>query len=98
MGAVSADVVAVEARRHAASAPAASGGAGSDSHRGAHDEDELQRVVSLTQRPLMDPAAVIPGLPQDKRALPTVNTYNELLAKRTKPALPAGISSKENIS
>jgi hypothetical protein len=94
VGAVSADVVAVEARRHASTIP--SGGAGPDRHPGAHDEAKTQRVVSLTQRRLMDPAAVIAGLPPDTRPLPSVSAYDELLVKRTQPAqAPA---SKENIS
>jgi hypothetical protein len=97
VGAVSADVVAVEARRHAASAPTA-GGPGSDRHPGARDEVKVQRVVSLTQRRLMDPAAVIADLPQDKRPLPTVTIYDELLAKRTPTPAPAGTAPKENIS
>lgn len=63
VGAVSTDVVAVEARRHAASASSAAGGSGSDRHPRARDEMKVQRVVSLTQRRLMDPAAVIAGLP-----------------------------------
>lgn len=94
VGAVSADVVAVEARRHASTIPA--GGAGPDRHSGAHDDVKVQRVVSLTQRRLMDPAAVIAGLPTDTRPLPSISGYDELLAKRTQPAqAPA---SKENIS
>jgi hypothetical protein len=94
VGAVSADVVAVEARRHAT----ASTGCGSDSdrHPGAHAEVNVQRVVSLTQRRLMDPAAVIAGLPPDTRPLPAVSAYDELLAKRTEHS--AGKPSKENIS
>jgi hypothetical protein len=99
VGAVSADVVAVEARRHAAAIPTmAAGGASTDRHRVAHDKEKVQRVVSLTQRRLMDPAAVIAGLPQDKRPLPTVNVYDELLAKRSTPPAPAETASKENIS
>lgn len=94
VGAVSADVVAVEARRHAAGIPV--GGSGSDRHPGAHDEVNVQRVVSLTQRRLMDPAAVIAGLPPDTRPLPSIGVYDELLAKRTDH--PAGTVSKENIS
>ncbi|MFB9821952.1 IS21 family transposase [Arthrobacter ramosus] len=93
VGAVSADVVAVEARRHATNVSV--GGAGSDRHHGAHDEVNVQRVVSLTQRRLMDPAAVIAGLPQDARPLPSVSVYDELLAKRNKHPDNA---SKENIS
>lgn len=92
VGAVSADVVAVEARRHATSS---GGGSGSDRHPGAHAEVNVQRVVSLTQRRLMDPAAVIAGLPPDSRSLPSVSVYDELLAKRSHPE---GTASKENIS
>lgn len=94
VGAVSADVVAVEARRHATGS--SGGGAGADRHRGAHGELKVQRVVSLTQRRLMDPAAVIAGLPADARPLPSVGAYDELLAKRTEHH--AGPASKENIS
>lgn len=94
VGAVSADVVAVEARRHAT--VASGGGSGSDRHPGAHDDVNEQRVVSLTQRRLMDPDAVIAGLPPDTRPLPSVSAYDELLAKRTEH--PAGTASKENIS
>ena len=94
VGAVNVDVVAVEARRHAASVPV--GGASADRHHGAHNEVNVQRVVSLTQRRLMDPAAVIAGLPTDARPLPSVSGYDELLAKRA--GHPPGTASKENIS
>jgi transposase len=94
VGAVSADVVAVEARRHAGGMTA--GGSGSARHPGAHDDVNVQRVVSLTQRKLMDPAAVIAGLPPDTRPLPSIGVYDELLAKRAEH--PAGAASKENIS
>ncbi|MEC3853948.1 IS21 family transposase, partial [Paenarthrobacter ureafaciens] len=67
-----------------------------DRHRGAHAEAKVQRVVSLTQRRLMDPAAVIAGLPPDNRPLPTISAYDELLAKRTEHS--AETASKENIS
>lgn len=119
VGAVSADVVAVEARRHAtenltsnqdlaaedlASVDGSSSDRHSDAHRGARDIEEVQRVVSLTQRRLMDPAAVIAGLPPDSRPIPSVDSYDELLAKRT-PLNPTNTSasasvsmSKENIS
>lgn len=50
VGAVTADVVAVEARLHA-------GGAASHRHPVAHENVAEQRVVSLTQRRLRDPAA-----------------------------------------
>jgi hypothetical protein len=39
-------------------------------------------VVSLTERRLADPAAVIAGLPPDTRPLPTVTAYDELLTRR----------------
>jgi hypothetical protein len=58
------------------------------------------RVVSLTRRRLADPAAVIAGLPPDKRPQPTVAGYDQLLKRRAihatdpEPALP----SKEQIS
>lgn len=99
VGAVSADVVAVEARRHAANTTPGSGdGSGSDRHPRAHDELKVHRVVSLTQRRLMDPAAVIAGLPPDTRPLPSINAYDELLAKRTDHPTGSGPVPKENIS
>lgn len=94
VGAVTADVVAVEARRQTTLSSQA--GAGSDRHPGAQDELKVQRVVSLTQRRLMDPAAVIAGLPADTRPVPSVSAYDELLAKRAEH--PAGTVPKENIS
>lgn len=91
VGAVTADVVAVEARRHAAA-----GGSGSDRHHVGHAHELEQRdgqsagtrVVSLTQRRLADPAAVIAGLPADRRPLPSVARYDELLTKRSTPTTP----------
>ncbi|MET1156702.1 IS21 family transposase [Arthrobacter sp.] len=94
VGAVSADVVAVEARRHGTASTG--GGSELDRHQGALAEVNVQRVVSLTQRRLMDPAAVIAGLPPDTRPMPAVSAYDELLAKRTEHT--AGTPSKENIS
>ncbi|KNH14825.1 transposase [Arthrobacter sp. ZBG10] len=94
VGAVSADVVAVEARRHATTSSV--GGSGSDRHPGAREDVNVHRVVSLTQRRLMDPAAVIAGLPPDTRPVPSISAYDELLAKRTQE--PEGTASKENIS
>jgi hypothetical protein len=92
--AVSADVVAVEACRH--STLSSGGGSGSDRHPGARNDVNVQRVVSLTQRRLTDPAAIIAGLPPDTRPLPSLGVYDELLTKRTEH--PAGTASKENIS
>lgn len=74
VGAVTADVVAVEARRHEAL-----GGSHSGCPRVAHDREPERRVISLTQRRLADPAAVIAGLPPDVRPLPSVDVYDQLL-------------------
>jgi transposase len=98
VGAVSADVVAVEARRVAAerSTP---GWARPDCDSGAKEEIIEHRIVSLTQRRLADPAAVIAGLPPDKRPVPTVAGYDQLLAKRaTQPTGPEQTISKGQIS
>jgi hypothetical protein len=87
VGAVSADVVAVEARRHATNNSShGAGGSSLDRHRAAHAPRHEQRVVSLTQRRLTDPAAVIAGLPPDHRPLPRVDAYDQLLPGRTTTA------------
>lgn len=84
VGAVSPDVVAVEARRHASEHTALNEGGGSRSgrHLDDHRPVNVHRVVSLTQYRLADPAAVIAGLPPDRRPLPTVDAYDQLLASR----------------
>lgn len=78
VGAISADVVAVEARKHA-----------QDNSQGPRVEAEFsasgERVTSLTQRRLADPAAVIAGLPPDSRPLPSVAGYDQLLTRRRTP-------------
>jgi hypothetical protein len=76
VGAVSADVVAVEARLHA-------GGSVLGRHPVEQAPTREQRVVSLTQRRLADPQAVIAGLPADRRPIPSVAHYDELLKRRT---------------
>lgn len=92
VGAVTADVVAVEVRRHA-HVTAAAGGATAARHLIAHDSAQGQRVVSLTQRRLTDPAAVIAGLPPDTRPIPSVTVYDELLPRqRTEAEANASIS------
>lgn len=99
VGAVTADVVAVEARRYA-NTTAEAGGASADRHRAAHGDTREQRVVSLTQRRLADPAAVIAGLPADTRPVPSVAVYDELLPRRhpsTDPAA-AAVPTKVNSS
>jgi hypothetical protein len=88
VGAVTAEVVAVETRRHAAAA--AVGGASGDRHllRHGHEVEQgagqPERVVSLTMRRLLDPTAVIAGLPPDTRPLPDLAIYDqELLGRAT---------------
>ena len=39
-------------------------------------------MISLTERRLTDPAAVIAGLPPDTRAVPSLAGYDELLIRR----------------
>lgn len=91
VGAISADVVAVEARKQA------------DTRMRAGSLtptiDSIERVTSLTQRRLADPAAVIAGLPPDSRPLPSVAGYDQLLTRRRAP-IPAHDSSttKGNVS
>lgn len=80
VGAVSADVVAVEARRVASESN--TGWVRPDCHPGAKENVLEHRVLSLTQRRLADPAAVIAGLPPDKRPLPSVAGYDDLLKFR----------------
>ena len=69
VGAVSADVVAVEARRHSVS----------------HTPPTTQRggtVVNLPPRRHTDPNTLIAALPVDTRPLPSVTAYDELLRRR----------------
>lgn len=94
VGAVTADVVAVEARRHATTA--GQGGANGGRHLVVHHEQHEQRVVSLTQRRLTDPAAIIAGLPPDTRPLPSVSAYDELLPRRH--TTPVGTDVKPSSS
>jgi hypothetical protein len=94
-GATRADVVAVETRRLI-----------DDHDQGDYHDDVVgevcdrvrpvkeppaaARVVSLTQRRLADPAAVIAGLPPDRRPLPSVAAYDQLLTRRAAGAEPGG--------
>lgn len=85
VGSVRADVVAVEARRHHEhhpEQPTITTEEGPLEHRAA-------RVVSLTERRLTDPDATIASLPVDRRPLPSVTAYDELLARRRDPHTPA---------
>ena len=81
VGGTTADVVAVEARKLARLRP--------DSTVPAEESVVARRVVSLTERRLADPAAVIAGLPADKRPLPSVDAYDELLHRRATTAADA---------
>ncbi|MBP2217240.1 hypothetical protein H4V95_002431 [Arthrobacter sp. CAN_C5] len=102
VGAVTADVVAVEARRVATDritaerlqpAAAVVEPGTSDRHRlnelglegtvAVRPSARERQVISLTQRRLADPAAVIAVLPPDTRPLPSVAGYHELLTRRT---------------
>ena len=90
VGAVTADVVAVEARRHA-SLEVDAGGSDSGRHLVARRSGREQRVVSLTQRRLAIRQRSIAGLPADSRPAPTVDHYDQLLRlpERRNPAQPA---------
>lgn len=82
VGAVTADVVAVEARRHEAASPATTSRdrvqfPSAAEQRAAQAGEP--RVVNLTQRRLADPAAVIAGLPPDRRVAPSMVGYDQLL-------------------
>jgi transposase len=89
IGAARADVVAVEARRIAEHHPAQNISS-QDGVESVPVRVLAQRVISLTERRLGDPAAVIAGLPADTRPLPTVAAYDELLTRRTaQQATPA---------
>lgn len=75
VGATTADVVAVEARKQ----QPRTNNSGTDN---SNEKHAGQGVVSLTERRLTDPSAVIAGLPADTRPLPSVAGYDELLTRR----------------
>ena len=75
VGAINVDVVAVEARK----AAERTGGA---TRPPSTPSASAAPVVSLTERRLADPDAVIAGLPADHRPAPTVAAYDELLPRR----------------
>jgi len=93
VGGITADVVAVEARKIAATHTAVA--LDSDSEA---DSSPMRRVVSLTERRLADPAAVIAGLPADERPVPSVHAYDELLARRTPPTTAPAAASNGAVS
>ncbi len=89
VGAVTADVVAVEARLAAVGAE--------NSDIPVAEGETLPKVVSLTQRRLTDPAAVIAGLPHDTRPTPSVAGYDALLTRRA-ARHAADVSISEGVS
>jgi len=80
IGATTADLVAVEARK----ANQTRGGLGVSEPVASPDPPRVAgpRVASLTERRLADPAAVIAGLPADTRPMPSVAAYDQLLRHR----------------
>ncbi|MCD2191005.1 IS21 family transposase [Actinomycetospora soli] len=90
VGAVRADVVAVEARRHQQDHTPIAVAASS--------VDSSLRVVSLTERRLADPGATVASLPADTRPLPTVAAYDELLARRSPTGTSSASSSTGEVS
>jgi hypothetical protein len=77
-----ADVVAVEARKCTQQSPRRTQPLWPPS------DQPVAQVVSLTERRLADPAAVIGGLPPDPRPLPSVARYDELLTLRRAGGAP----------
>ena len=87
VGGTTADVVAVEARKLARHRP--------DGSIPVEEPPAARRVVSLTERRLLDPAAVIAGLPADQRPLPSVDAYDELLHRRPITAADAAATATQ---
>jgi transposase len=87
-GAVRADVVAVETRRATQNHPigTATRPETRDCDRASAQTwastDDGAQVVSLTQRRLGDPEATIAALPPDRRPLPELSAYDQLLTRR----------------
>lgn len=79
VGSVVAEVVALEARRAVEQDPALA----ALGQAIVPASTAISNVVSMTQRRLMDPLAVIAGLPPDRRPVPSVAGYDELLKRRT---------------
>jgi len=77
VGAISPDVVAVEARRLAEAAERTRA-----EQNNAIEDTAPAAVVSLTERRLGDPQATIGALPPDRRPAPSVEAYDELLVRR----------------
>jgi hypothetical protein len=92
VGTTNADVVAVEARKAAETV-------GSSTEAAAGLTPTAPSVVSLSERRVADPAAVIAGLPADHRPPPAVAAYDELLPRRRASSEPTEVKHhKGNVS
>jgi hypothetical protein len=91
VGAVDADVVAVEARKATETDGTAT--------EAVAPSPAAPSVVSLTERRPTDPDAVIAGLPADRRPPPAVAAYDELLPRRRASSEPTKVKRhKGNVS
>lgn len=86
VGAVRADVVAVEVRRLAPARPRIITEPPGPSR-------DTARVVSLTQRRLSDPDGTFAALPPDRRPAPSVAAYDELLPRRAAASTQSGAAA-----
>ena len=86
VGAVRADVVAVEVHRLAQARPPTIAEPPSPSC-------DTARVVSLTQRRLSDPDGTFAALPPDRRPAPSVAAYDELLPRRAAASTQSGAAA-----
>jgi transposase len=93
VGAVSADVIAVEARK-ASDNDTEKHGVTLETATAPTTSAAPASVVSLTERRLADPASVIAGLPADRRPPPQVSVYDELLQRRHTQPTTSGSSGK----
>lgn len=90
VGATTADLVAVEARKIGQHRPTP---IPLDTSPVAGARQSPGRLVSLTERRITDPEAVIGGLPPDPRPLPSVAHYDELLNLRHPPISTSGTAA-----
>lgn len=96
-GACNADVVAIEARKANQARPQTAGASPArppllpveaDDHD-VPECEELAQVISLTERRLLsNPDVILSALPPDRRPLPSVAHYDQLLRLRKQPTAP----------